>query len=163
MSTIDNEVLTHRFSKIRYLIGDFNVKMYRSSASGEWIQAGNGSAGYRLTANFITEKIELLHGSRRILMHNTLGCDSKKDAFRLFTLDMNLGVMDVFEGTVSEDILIFTNLESGIKTKTSYGEYFAFKLIYKQLSERNNELIIGCSKDNGKTWFPFLKNCYERK
>ena len=163
MSTINKEVLNDRFNMIRYLIGDFDVQVFSSLPTKGWVQTGEGSASYHLEDTFILEKTRLVKENRIITMNNTIGCDTEKDTFRLFTLDTDIGAMNVFKGNVIDNILIFNNIESDIKIKNEYGDCYAFKLIYKQLSELENELVVGCSKDEGKTWFPFLKNRYLRK
>jgi len=163
MSTINKETLNNRFSKIHYLIGDFNVVVYSSMPSSGWIKSGEGSASYNFEDTFITEKIKLVKENSIITMDNTIGCDLEKNTFKLFTLDTDSGKMDVFKGSVNEGILTFCNLTSGLKDENEPEESYCFKLIYKQLSELENELVVGCSKDNGKTWFPFLKNHYKRK
>ena len=163
MSSINKEVLNDRFNTIHYLLGDFDVIVYSSLPSKGWIEAGKGSASYQLEDTFITEKIRLVKEHRIITMNNTIGCDAERDTFRLFTLDTDIGAMNVFKGSILDNILIFNNIESDIKIKNEFGDCYAFKLIYKQLSELENELVVGCSKDNGKTWFPFLKNRYLRK
>jgi hypothetical protein len=96
-------------------------------------------------------------------MLNTIGCDNEKDTFNMQTLDYSSGVMDIYKGTVRDDILVFCNRNSKIKTTNEFGDSFCFKLIYKQLSLTENELVVGYSKDNGNTWFPYIKNIYRRK
>ncbi len=163
MSTVNKEVLNNRFSKIHYLIGEFDVVVYSSMPSSGWIKTGSGSAIFSLENTFITEKVKLTNENSIITMDNTIGCDHEKDSFRLFALDVGLGNMNVFKGTILDGILTFCSLESGLKDRNEYDDSLCFKLIYKQLSEFENELVVGCSKDNGKTWFPFLKNNYKRK
>jgi len=163
MSTINKEVLNNRFSKIRYLIGNFDVVVYSYMSSIGWVKTGSGSASFSLENTFITEKVKLLNENSVITMNNTIGCDLEKDSFRLFALDIGLGKMDVFKGAILEGRLTFCSVDSDLKQKDMYQDVLCYKLMYKQLSELENELVVGCSKDNGKTWFPFLKNYYKRK
>ncbi|MCF6349316.1 MAG: hypothetical protein L3J20_13660 [Flavobacteriaceae bacterium] len=162
-STVNKEVLNNSFSKIHYLIGDFNVAVYSSMLSSGWIKTGEGTASYRFENTFITEKINLVKENSIITMDNTIGYDLEKNTFKLFTLDIGLGNMNVFKGTILDGILTFCSIDSGLKNRDEYDDSLCFKLIYKQLSEFENELVVGYSKDNGKTWFPFLKNNYKRK
>jgi len=162
-STINKEVLNDRLAKIRFLIGDFTVVAYSSIPSQGWFKTGNGFANFSMEDTFIKESVNITKDDGIIVMDNTMGCDIEKDSYKMQTLDINSGVMDIYKGTVTNEILIFNNVDSGIKTKNQYGDWLTFKLIYKQLSLLENELVIGCSKDNGKTWFPFLKNYYKRK
>ena len=163
MSAVNKEALNNRFSKIHYLIGEFDVVVYSSVPSSGWIKTGTGSASFSLENTFITEKVKLTNQNSIITMNNTIGCDLEKDSFQLFALDIGLGNMNVFKGTILDGILIFCSMESGLKNENEFEDSFCFKLIYKQLSEFENELVVGCSKDHGKTWFPFMKNQYRRK
>lgn len=163
MSTINKEILNNHFSKIHYLIGEFDVVVYSSILSSGWIKTGEGTASYRFKNTFITEKIKLVKEDGVITMNNTIGCDLEKNTFKLFTLDVDSGKMDVFKGNILDGVLILCSIDSGLKNQNEYDNSLRFKLIYKQLSEFENELVVGCSKDNGKTWFPFLKNNYKRK
>ena len=163
MSTITKDAINDRYSKLRFLLGEYDVVAFNSVESNAWIRAGKGTAIYSLEDSFITEKVEIIRKNSVISMHNTIGCDAEKDTFNMQTLDYTSGIMDIFKGTINNDILIFCNNESGIKTKNEFGDSFKFKLIYKQLSLIENELVVGCSKDDGKTWFPFIKNIYKRK
>lgn len=163
MSTVNKEVLNSRFCKIHYLIGDFDVVVYSSMPSSGWVKTGSGSAIFSLENTFITEKVKLTNENSIITMDNTIGCDLERNTFKLFTLDIGLGNMNVFKGTILDGILTFCSIDSGLKNRDGYDDSLCFKLIYKQLSEFENELVVGCSKDNGKTWFPFLKNNYKRR
>ncbi len=163
MSTINKEVLNEHLFKVHFLIGDFNVVAYNSILSQGWFKAGNGTASFSLKGTFIKERVNITRDEGSISMDNTIGCDLEKDLFKMQTLDLSSGIMDIYKGSITDGVLTFSNIDSGIKTKNEYGDWLTFKLIYKQISLLENELVVGCSKDNGKTWFPFLKNSYIRK
>jgi len=163
MSAIAKDTLNDRYAKLRFLIGEYNVIAYNSVQSNGWVRAGRGLASYSLEDTFITEKVEIFRKNSVITMHNTIGCDLEKDAFNMQTLDFSSGVMDIYKGCINNEKIIFCNKNSEIRTANEFGDSFHFKLIYKQLSLTENELIVGCSKDNGKTWFPYIKNIYKRK
>ena len=163
VSAIDNKILNDRFNKIHYLIGDYDVTVFSSILSQGWVTTGNGSASFSMGDTFITEKAKLTNKNSIITMNNTIGCDVDNDSFKLFALDIGLGKMNVFKGSILDGILTFCSVESDLKNEDKYEEELCFKLIYKQLSDLENELVVGCSKDNGKTWYPFLKNNYKRK
>jgi len=163
VSAIDNKILNDRFNKIHYLIGDYDVTVYSSILSQGWVNSGSGSASFLLGDTFITEKVKLTNKNNIITMSNTIGCDEEKDSFKLVALDIGLGKMNVFTGSILHGILTFCSLESDLKNEDKSEDVLCFKLIYKKLSDLENELVVGCSKDNGKTWYPFLKNNYKRK
>ena len=163
MSTINKEVLNDSLSKIHYLVGEFDVTVYTSVPSKGWVESGSGLASFSLEKSFITERVKLTNENSIITMNNTLGYDQEKDSFKLFALDLGLGNMNVFLGSILDGILTFCSVEPGLKNENNDDNSLCFKMIYKQLSKNENELVVGCSKDRGKTWFPYLKNCYTRK
>jgi len=164
MSTVARDILDDRYAKLRFLMGEYDVVAYDSLESNAWIKAGKGTASYDLEDAFITEKVEIYRKNSVISMHNTIGCNTEKDTFHMQTIDYSSGVMDVYKGTLRNDVLTFCNKESQISTrKNEFGDAFNFKLIYRQLSLTENQLIVGCSKDGCKTWFPLIKNIYKKK
>lgn len=163
ISTISKRSVANQFDKIRFLIGDFHVTAFNSDASKGWFQSGQGKASFILEDTFITEKVEIIRENESFVMNNTLGCDQEKDSYNMQTLNISSGNMDIFRGAIQNGVLLLTNESSELKMKNDNGDLLQFKLIYKQLSLSENELIIGCSKDNGDTWIPLLKNLYKRK
>ena len=161
MSTITKDALNDGYSKLRFLIGDYDVIAYNSIDHRAWVESGNGTASYTLEDKFLIEKVEIFRKDVIISMHNTIGRDSEKESFHMQTLDITSGIMDIYKGNIKDNVLTFHNIDSTINTQNK--DSLNFKLIYKQLSNFENELIVGCSRDNGKTWFPFLKNHYRKK
>ena len=164
MPTIADDVLIDRFDKIRYLIGDFSLVVYSAiQESLGWVKTGEGRSSITYDNSFIKEKVELTKENCVIIMNNTIGGDAEKDSFKMLALDVALGSMDVFNGGISNELLTFCSVESDMKIENDHEDSFCFKLIYKRISEAENELIVGCSKDKGKTWLPYLKTVYKRK
>ncbi len=163
MSTIVKETLHDRYAKLRFLIGEYDVIAYNSGEDNAWVKAGRGNATYALEDNFITERVEIYRKNSVIAMHNTIGCDLEKDSFNMQTLDYTSGHMDFYKGCMTNEIIVFCNNNSEMKAKNEFGDFFYFKLLYKQLSENENELVVGYSKDNCKTWSPYIKNIYTTK
>ena len=164
MPTITDDVLKGRFDKIRYLIGDFSLVVYSAiQESLSWVKTGEGRSSITYDNSFIKEKVELTKEKCVIIMNNTIGGDAEKDSFKMLALDVALGSMDVFNGGISNELLTFCSIESDKKTENDHEDSFCFKLIYKRISAVENELIVGCSKDKGKTWVPYLKTVYKRK
>jgi len=162
-STIVKNRTSTNFEKLHFLIGEYDVLAYNSLESSAWIRAGRGEASYSLSNAFITENVEIHKKGSIISMHNRIGSCSEKETFNMQTLDYGSGEMDVYKGSILNEKLVFCNSNSNIKMTNEFGNSFNFKLIYKQLSSIENELIVGCSKDNGRTWFPYIKNIYTRK
>ncbi|MDX5585464.1 MAG: DUF1579 family protein [Aureibaculum sp.] len=164
MPTLNNEVLNDRFDRIEYLIGDFTLVVYSAfRESLGWVKSGEGSSSVIYENSFITENVEMIKNNNKITMHNTLAYNLEKDTFKLLTLGNNTGEMDVFNGVISDKVLTFCSIQPEMKMDKEDDETLCIKLIYKRISEIENELIVGSSKDKGKTWQPFLKTVYKRK
>ena len=164
MPTITDDVLKGRFDKIRYLIGDFSLVVYSAiQESLGWVKTGEGRSSITYDNSFITENVEVIKNNNKITMHNTLAYNVGKDTFKLLTLGNNTGEMDVFNGVISDEVLIFCSIQPEMRMDNEDDGSLCIKLIYKRISEIENELVVGSSKDKGKTWRPFLKTVYKRK
>lgn len=159
--TIDQNVLDNPLSHLYFLIGDYDVIAYNSLEHRAWVESGKGTASYTLEDKFLIEKVEIFRNDMVISMHNTIGKNSEKESFHMQTLDITSGIMDIYRGDIKDNVLTFNNIDSTINSKNE--DSLNFKLIYKQLSNSENELIVGFSRDNGKTWFPYLKNKYIKR
>ncbi len=164
MPTITADVLSDRFDKIQYLIGDFTLDIYSViQESLGWVKTGEGSSIVTFENSFIIENVEVIKENYKISIHNTFACDLEKDTFKLVTLANNNGQMNVYNGLISGDILTFCNVEPEMKIDKEDNDSLCIKLIYRRISDLENELIIGSSKDKGKTWHPCVKTIYRRK
>ena len=162
--TITDDVLVDRFDKIQYLIGDFSLVVYSAiQESLGWVKTGEGSSSVIYENSFITENVEVIKNNNKITMHNTLAYNVGKDTFKLLTLGNNTGEMDVFNGVISDEVLIFCSIQPEMRMDNEDDGSLCIKLIYKRISEIEKELVVGSSKDKGKTWRPFLKTVYKRK
>lgn len=161
--TITDDEISNRFSNIGFLIGNYDVKVYSYDLSKGWVISGSGASICSEEDTFITEKVKLNKEYCKINLSNTIAYDLHENSFRLLSLDNTSGHIDVYKGKFENETLLFTNLDSESKTKNKSGEEISFKLIYKALSDLENELVVGLTKDHGKTWCPFVKNIYTRK
>ena len=163
MPTINTDLLNDRFEKVRHLTGDFHLVVYNSiQHTLGWVKTGEGSSSITYDNSFIKEIVKVTMGAKRINMNNTLACDIVEDSYKLMTSDDTTGIMDVYQGNISEGILTFCNTSSEKERTNENEDSFCLKLIYKRISSKENELIVGRSKDKGKTWFPHIKTVYKR-
>ena len=95
-------------------------------------------------------------------MNNTLALDSEKGTFKLLTLGNNTGQMEIFKGVIADGILTFCNTASVMEMDKEENSSFCTKLFYKRISALKNEMVVGFSKDLGKTWLPYSKMVYKR-
>lgn len=162
MPTFTDDEISNRFSNISFLVGSYDIEVFSYTLAKGWVKSGAGNSECLIKDTFITEKVKLNKENCIVNLSNTIGCDVLDDTFRLLSLDIPLGSIDVYKGNFENGTLIFTNLDSDTKTKSRTGEELSFKLIYKALSSTENELVVGYTKDKGKTWCPFVKNVYSR-
>lgn len=161
ISTNDSKVSSAGLHRINYLIGEFNVLVYLYQ-SDVWTEVGKGISSISASDKLVSEKIEIKRGDKLISMNNTFGHESLED-YKMLALDLTSGSMDVYKGKIQDEKLIFCNTDSPSKPVNVLGNAYTFKLIYNQLSEQENQVVIGRSKDAGKTWIPYLKSLYKRK
>jgi len=163
LPTINTDLLNDRLEKVRHLTGDFHLVVYNSIQHDiGWVKTGEGSSSIIYDNSFIKENVNVTMGAKKIRMNNTLACDIEKDTFKLMTLDDTTGVMDVYGGEISDGLLTFCNKALETTVEKEDEDSICLKLIYKRISAKENELVVGCSKNNGKTWFPYLKTVYKR-
>ena len=162
MPTFTDDEISNRFNSISFLVGSYDIEVFSYILSKGWVKSGVGSSDCIIKDTFVTEKVKLNKENCIVNLSNTIGCDVLDDTFRLLSLDIPLSSIDVYKGKIENETLIFTNLDSDTKAKSKIGEELSFKLIYKALSGTENELVVGYTKDKGKTWCPFVKNVYKR-
>ena len=133
--------------------------MYQSDF---WTKVGVGKSIISCKDKLMSEEIEILKGDEVIAMNNTFGHEAR-DTYKMMNLNLTSGTMDVYKGKVLDKKLIFSNSDSMPKSTNGRNISYTFKMIYNQLSEKENEVVVGRSKDDGRTWIPFIKTLYLRK
>jgi hypothetical protein len=162
--SLNRNTVKDRFENISYLIGNFDLVVYGPfQQSLGWVKTGIGSSSFSYKNSFITEIVEVIKGNTTFTLNNTLALDLENDTFKLLTLGNNTGQMEIFKGVIFDSILTFCNTESEMKINKGENNSFCTKLFYKRISAFENELVVGSSKDGGKTWFPYSKTVYKRK
>lgn len=161
ISTNDSRISSAGLHKINYLIGEFNVLVYLFQ-SDLWTKIGTGISSISSSDKLVTEKIEIIKGDQTIFMNNTFA-QQEVEEYKMLALDLTSGTMDVYQGKIFDEKLIFCNSDTKTSTATIQKDIVTFKLIYNQISQYENQVVIGRSKDAGKTWIPYLKSVYRRK
>ena len=161
ISTNDSKISSAGLHKINYLIGEFDVLVYLFQ-SDLWTKVGSGISSISSSDKLVTEKIEITKGDETISMNNTFAPEAIEE-YKMLALDLTSGTMDVYKGKIANEKLVFCNSELGRSSTTLPRDTYSFKLIYNQISQYENQVVIGRSKDAGKTWIPYLKSVYQRK
>ncbi|MCK0129955.1 hypothetical protein MWU59_00420 [Flavobacteriaceae bacterium F08102] len=159
MSAANAKVFQNCFSAVQFLIGEYAVEVYSYSETEGWFHSGNGKSRVYKEDNVIFENLQVTKENVFIHFQNTMVVNSETNNYKLMSLDLVEGRIDTYLGSENKGVLTFLN---GENTKGLDKPKYLFKLIYKELSSSTVSLIIGCSKDDGKTWLPFVKNLYNR-
>jgi len=161
-STHKQEASIKWLHKLGYLIGNFDVNVYTYS-SNIWIQTGNGVSNISSSDKLIVEEMKIYKGEELITINNTFGFETF-ERYKMTSLDLSSGDMDLYKGKIVDGKLIFCNsyLISAPKNHEREDVY-TFKLVYNKLSDNENQVVIGMSRDKGKTWKPYMKSFYIRK
>jgi|GEM_PF-3858017 len=159
MSAVNAKAFQNRFSDIRFLLGDFRVEVYSYRESEGWYHSGQGESKIYIEDNVMFESLQLTKEHTIVHIQNTIVFDHPSNQYKLMSLDLAEGSIDTYQGVEKAGVLTFHNYKD---PKVSSHVEYVFKLIYKEISDNTLSLIIGCSKDQGKTWLPFVKNLYHR-
>ncbi|WP_222428675.1 hypothetical protein [Lutibacter sp. Hel_I_33_5] len=160
---MNEEIVTSHFIDIEYLKGDFSVDVFKHDEGNEWKKCGKGFSNYSIENMSIRERIEVVKENKNIIIINTICFNSDDNTYTMLTLDTTFGLIDTYKGTFKNEKLELNNLDSGIERKNKKGISYSFKLIFKKISFVQHEILIGYTKDSGKTWLPFVKNVYTKK
>ncbi len=159
LSTNKQEASINHLDSINYLLGNYNVALYMYQ-SDFWTKVGVGKSKISFNDKLMSEEIEILKGDEVIAINNTIGHDDS-DCYKMLNMNMTTGTMEVYKGKLLDEKLVFCNSDS--TSNRSNDTSYVFKMIYNQLSKSENQVVIGRSKDEGRTWIPFIKTHYIRK
>lgn len=164
-SVLSAQNLTQGVAPYQYLLGTFKVTVYIPDGNGGWNAGGGGSADVvtTLDGTFIEENMATTIGNSTLTMKNTIGLDGRSKSLRLIAMDKEYSTMDVYHGKSETGRLIFTNLKSDEAFETQDGQSLSFRLTYRQLSAKKNELLVEFTKDRGESWSPYARQEYLRK
>lgn len=146
-----------------YMLGHYNVEVYAPLPNGKWKQDGTGFATFTpiMDGTYIREDVSTATSTYNLTMINTMGIDSRSNKFKLFALDKEYGVMDVYEGQVSGDTIRVTNLHSDEKFIGQDGQEMSFRLTYNLVPEGAFELLVEFTTDEGRSWKPYARHRYK--
>ena len=94
-------------------------------------------------------------------METYITYDQYRGVYRKAAIDDVWGIMDLYEGVLDGDQLVFTNLKSGTFFPVGEGRWRAFRLTV-EIKTPKRQIAIEASDDGGKNWFPAFRVLYER-
>lgn len=141
------------------LLGEYNMEVFIPQPDGTWKSVGKGEAKIKtiLGGTFMRKEAVSKMGNSELTMESTIGFDIKAQKPKLLALDKEYGVIDSYEGKVESDKIIFDNLASGVRFETKNGDKLSFRLTFSKIKETSHEFLVEFSKDEGKTWLPYVK------
>jgi len=157
--------LIESMQSFAFLLGEYEVISMRPDGKGGWSEAGKGQASFYpiLEGTFVRQEVTTKLGNASLTMNNTFGIDGRSGQMRLLALDREYSTMDVYHGTINDQSLVFSNLESDTPARTPDGTPISFRLSYQSISDSENQLTVELTTDEGKTWQPYARNRFLRK
>ena len=154
------QTLNPKLKSVGYVIGKWQVKAYRAKRDGSFNKPTTGKAEFStiLDGTFIRGKVK----TKGLTMFELIGVDPRSKELRLFALDKEFGVMDVYKGTLEGKNMRLSNLKSDALFVDKQGNAWAFRLNYTYQNNNEFSLLVEFSIDKGKTWKSFQKNVYSR-
>lgn len=88
--------------------------------------------------------------------------DQYRNTYRIAVVDDTWGLMDIYEGTIENGVLVATNLRAGTTFPIDNKISRAFRLKIKFLSTTQRTMEIDKSDDGGKSWQPNFNLVYTK-
>lgn len=92
-------------------------------------------------------------------MENYITYDQYRKVYRMAAIDDYWGLMDVYEGKITDDRLVLTNLKSGTFFPVSAENWRAFRITL-ELNAGKRLMTVEKSDDGGKNWQPNFEVTY---
>jgi hypothetical protein len=92
-------------------------------------------------------------------MHTFITYDQYRNVYRKAALDDVWGILDLYEGEIEEDRLVFDNLDAGTFFPIDDNTWRGFRLTMELKPDRR-WMWIDKTDDNGRTWQPAFKSEY---
>lgn len=141
------------------LLGEYDMEIFAPQRDKTWKFVGKGEAKIKtiLGGTFMRKEAISKMGNTEITMESTIGFDKKANKPTLLALDKEYGVIDFYEGSIENAKIIFDNLASDMRFETQNGDKLSFRLTFSKIEEKSHEFLVEFSKDEGKTWLPYVK------
>lgn len=149
--------------KLAMLEGTWSmVTEIKSEADGSWqaVPAQQVTIGYRHKDLMLAE-IPANVNTPGFHMESYITYDQYRKVYRKAAVDDVWGVMDLYEGVLEGDTIVFTNLAAGTSFPVAEGVWRHFRLTL-ELKEGPRKMHIEKSDDGGKTWRPAFRVTYNR-
>ncbi len=92
-------------------------------------------------------------------METYITYDQYREEYRKIAVDDVWGIMDIYDGHLEGDSIVFTNLRSGTTFPVATGVWRNFRLTLKLASPRRT-FLVEKSDDGGASWQPAFRATY---
>ncbi len=145
------------------LAGEWELTVYTTSDAGETWQATPSQPvtlrfGHK---GFMLEEIPDNLDTPGFHMHTIITYDQYRGVYRKAALDDVWGILDLYEGSITDDRLVLDNLESGTFFPLEDGTWRGFRLTM-ELKPDHRWMWIDKTDDRGATWQPAFKSEYRQ-
>ncbi len=151
-------------AKLDGIVGNWSVTAhYYDQQQSKYVRQANSIMSIQpiLKGLGLREKpIKVIDGET-IGIEVTFGYDQYRNVYRLFVLDDSYGVPDVYEGNITDNKLVATNIGQGTDYPLQNGGKLEFRFSM-ELGGDSRLLMIDMTADAGKTWLPMYRYEYER-
>lgn len=153
---------TAMMSKLSVLEGNWTAITSMTQDDGKTWQSDQGKlVNVKLHhKNMVLEEKVVVPDVRGFNMLTFITYDQYRQTYRKAAIDDVWGIMDMYEGNITDDKLIFTNLKSATFFPVGPEVWRGFKLTL-ELKSGEHWMWIDKTDDNGKTWQPAFKVLYK--
>ena len=151
--------------KLAPMVGTWSLVMEYSPDDGDtWQKAPRSEVrfSYQLN-NLILGETPLDESSTTFQTASFYSYDQYRKTYRIAVLDDTWGIMDIYEGTIENGVLVATNLKSGTTFPISENISRAFRLNISIADSKERRMEIEKSDDGGKSWQPNFNLIYTKK
>ena len=137
-----------------FLDGTWTATYFAYAEDGTTAEVGRSESIYSRSLNgqLIEESHTVLGNGPAFPMRSFYSWDSRKGVYRLAAVDENGGMMDIYEGTLTDNTLVMDNLAHGTFYALEDGREMAFRLNWTFVADDEVSLRVEMSLDHGETW-----------
>ena len=139
---------------LAFLDGTWTATYYAYADDGSKTEIGHNESVYSRSLNgqLIEESHTVLGTGPAFPMRSFYSWDGRKGVYRLAAVDENGGMMDIYEGSLTDNTLVMDNLAHETFYALEDGREMAFRLNWTFVSDDEVDLRVEMSLDQGETW-----------
>jgi len=157
----DSKTPYNMMSKLATLAGSWSVeRLYTEDAGRSWSPYAKAQVHVKYQSKkLMLEELALEPDGKFFNMRTFISYDQYQQVFRQAAMEDRWGIMDISEGKIVGDILVFSNTQSKTYYPMEGGRLRALK-VRMELKSPQRFVYIDESYDDGKTWAPTFKMHY---